>query len=255
MIDWEKHFDAVYCINCITLQRRARDIMEELKRVGVANHKNFVFRQTLESPWNNVFLTWLRQCKLTNMQKPGELSLAFGHYFCLKHAKQNCFKKILILEDDVRFLKDLDLIEAILSGAPEDAELVHYDKFPTAKTPELFDEYERTHKVNDMYCIAGKECELLSTGCYGVFGSGIDKMVASYERVFLCTDNYANNIDMKRYFPMTNLACQVTYKKSMSTLYGRVMWTIHARYKVDRLDYSQYNMPFDGYNFESFVEE
>lgn len=59
-----------------------------------------------------------------------------------------------MLEDDIRFLKDLTLIEEILQAAPSDAELIHFDKFPTEKTAEDFDKYERSHKANDHYATA-----------------------------------------------------------------------------------------------------
>lgn len=83
-------------------------------------------------------------------------------------------------------------------------------------------------------------------------------MRAAYDQVFLCTDNYASKLSMRRYFPFVNLACQVTYQNSMNTLNGKYLWTVHARYKVDRLDYSQYNIKLDDgeeYTFESYIKE
>ena len=109
MIDWKKYFDHIYCVHIVEYKERRLELMEELNRVGILDSGIFSFKYTFRTPLDNVLLNSYNFSRASDAERfdVPKLNLAMGHYACIKEALGLEYKRILLLEDDIAFLKDL----------------------------------------------------------------------------------------------------------------------------------------------------
>lgn len=128
-IDWTKYFDHIFCIHYISKDRieRHHQLINELTRVGIYDSGIFSFIYDEDSLFTN---------KLYN-----DISIDTGygvvdyskrvtlnHYKALNISKLLGYKNVLIIEDDIVFLKDLQVIKnALEESQNKDFEVCQYD--------------------------------------------------------------------------------------------------------------------------------
>lgn len=113
-LDWRSYFDRVVVIRHTDYRCRDRPLRAELARVGLAGvaeiHWNFpspfVVRFANSVPFSE---------DLGNFDET-----IFGMYAVLKTSLALGVHRLLVLEDDVRFLRDLDLLGRLLGSIPDD---------------------------------------------------------------------------------------------------------------------------------------
>ena len=115
IIDWKDYVDQIYCI---TFHNRSKDYLyEELKRVDILNSGIYYEFENISTPFYKILYDTLfgNQFKDTEILKYSyRYDCTMAHYYCMKHARQNGYKKILILENDVVFLKNKkDIVEIL----------------------------------------------------------------------------------------------------------------------------------------------
>jgi len=66
-------------------------------------------------------------CLYSNLYTGKDFSCTINHYNAVYQAYEFGYEKILIMEDDICFLKNKELIEAIFNSIPDDADFVTYD--------------------------------------------------------------------------------------------------------------------------------
>jgi len=92
-----------------------------------------------------------------------------AHYEIYKEAQGLNLNRILILEDDVVFLKDLNEIKRIINNMP-DYDVIQFDKWPFNK--ELYKALIQNYKINNDYA---KFARYFSSGAfYSLSKKGID---------------------------------------------------------------------------------
>ena len=108
MIDWKKYVDKIYIINCAVQDKeRTKNLYNELHRIGVTDDLIYNYYNISNSLVKIPLRSDLKYDKHF-------YDVTLGHYYCLKQAQEFGYEKILILENDVVFLKDVNLIEQIL---------------------------------------------------------------------------------------------------------------------------------------------
>lgn len=118
MIDWKKYVDHIYVITCTKCKDRLPDLYKELNRVDIDINSDEVTNiQNINTPiykvLKNSFVSY-NPC----MQECNSLFIStIAHYYCMKNALENEYSKVLILEDDVRFLKDKNQIQYMLDNS------------------------------------------------------------------------------------------------------------------------------------------
>lgn len=98
-------YDLVALLTCEQNRNRLDAVLSELFRVGLARHKWFIVSSAGNSGQTNAASIF------TNA-----LKLGMG--------------RVLVLEDDVRFLKDADAARRIIESAPSSCDTVYFDVFP-----------------------------------------------------------------------------------------------------------------------------
>ena len=123
MINWNKYFDHIFCIHYISEDRieRHNQLIKELKRVGIYDNKIFEFIYDIDNSFSNIIYNneyLLKRFKCLDYEKNSKYALrvTINHLQALYISKLLGYNRILILEDDICFLKDLNKIEEILEN-------------------------------------------------------------------------------------------------------------------------------------------
>lgn len=119
IIDWKKYVDQIYCITFPNKQMN--ELYAELKRVDILDSGIYREFENISSPlFKKMFLGTFGSLKEEYpMQQRYSYAydVTIAHYYCMKHAEQNNYDRILILENDNIFLKDKKDIINILDNA------------------------------------------------------------------------------------------------------------------------------------------
>ena len=266
MIQWNKYFDRIYCIHFVQYTKRRQLLEFELNRVGILNSGIFQYQFTDRS---NIKLC---ECVLTKLPYSNiirnytYISVILGHYYCIRQAYTKGYERILILEDDVRFLKDLNLIQQILQNKPKDGNIILYDKsIPDSYSNKQF------HSVNDYY-YSFTYC--WSAACYQLDRKGMERLLNLMEsfnqlrnpdEYFYNTPLFFNNLHC--YCSKQNMAIQIQFKDSElrknvsinleSINLSLYISTITKGYKYLNINFDDYMIRKDGakFNYGDFIIE
>jgi GR25 family glycosyltransferase involved in LPS biosynthesis len=114
MININTYFDKIYIINLNHRSDRWKNILDMLKKNNIKNYErfpgiipsyNFLINSKI---WKNCF-TKFNIKKIKKIGKNyivGSMGKKISHYNVIKLAKQNNYKKILILEDDIELINN-----------------------------------------------------------------------------------------------------------------------------------------------------
>ena len=125
-IDWGKYFDRIFCVFFLPNKGRMERISAELKRVGILDSKVFEWRFTVPSKLDKRIQDSFVDKKW--VENVGAINGTIEQTRILKESLLLGYKRILILEDDVAFLKDLSEILSILDNLPEGYDVIQCDK-------------------------------------------------------------------------------------------------------------------------------
>ena len=116
-IDWKKYVDQIYVVHYIEQHQRLIDLNKELDRVDILNSGILYRFDNISTPlYKKLFENFNTHTLLNEeVNYTYAFDCTLGHYYCMKHALANNYKRILILENDVRFLKDKNKIIDVLN--------------------------------------------------------------------------------------------------------------------------------------------
>lgn len=171
---WDK-FDFKCVLGYVGNKGRMGLLEKEFSRVGLEGYQilwNFdsVFVETL---FANVRMKRNRKLPIFNN--------ALGHYRMVKTAYQLGCRNALLMEDDIRFLKDIERLHAILEAIPEDYELAMLD------TVKKGDERSGTAKVNDHWSVLDGAT---SAACYAIDRMAMRRIIQVYESTVTEADGH-----------------------------------------------------------------
>lgn len=234
---WRSTFDHVYCVSFAPYLQRRERLVEELKRVEIIDKSLdsdikpfFSFHLTVDNPFEQLLLShsefsWPKN----NMRfNKGALSLALGHYSVMKEAKSLYYKRILVIEDDIVFLKDKDKLKSILVCFPSDGDIVMFDKVtPTLQAWTL--DLANNRDSSGMYVTLSPNDILWTTSCFALSTKAMTHICYCQEKSFNVADYYTNSFvpnkehkiqiatfPVKRMSSITSLACQRPSEETIS---------------------------------------
>lgn len=172
LINWSR-FDYIGAV-CFTGYRDRYELLaRELERVGIKNcHVNWDF----PSPYKEVLLNHVPMTRFN--RKKGCFYVGLNNYMAIATAYNLGCNSCLIMEDDIRFLKDYNKIAEIIDSLPSDYDLAMLDhNKPCCITPQ---DYINTFAkgVNQYWSRFSK---LGSSGLYAMSRKGMSRFLALYE--------------------------------------------------------------------------
>ena len=241
-----KRFDGVYAICCEKFQDRMNDLKKELGRVDLLSRVEFVV------DYPNPFIDLLANTiKFSNHSAHQRTSFRCGysHYKTILEAYHRGKNHILLIEDDIVFLKNKKRLAEAVNGIPNDFDFAMLDKNPNTmeriegiESKNQWDTYERFN----------------SSGCYAMSRAGMARFIQNYEHG-LATGNLRNNDnyfwrsamgnDLRLYAAYPNLAVQREYSTSVSW-----MNTYYTKLALNNVKLGDYNFDVVPYVNLSKVE-
>jgi hypothetical protein len=234
MIDWKKYFDHIYCIHYKPHVERFEELNNELKRVGILDSEIFNYLFTNED--NSEYI--IPANKVT-----------INHKYCLMHAYENNYNRILILENDIRFLNNISIIENYLYQIPKDADMVWFDYIYGFEFEEI-DRYKKLN-INIPFINIGKEERIFSAACYMCSRKMQEHLIECYNKYQTTPDYFTwynplspdQEIDktINRYIVSKNIAIQKVFDNNLrATLHGKN--NTYERYTYQGLNLEDYNI-------------
>lgn len=129
IIPWSDYFDHIYCFNFLPNVARRKAMEKELQRVGILNSGIFSFFHSSPDPWERCVERIAPRTSPEPKSNIGFINLGLATARALREAKWLGYGRVLFLEDDVRFLKDISALYDIIHGSPWERNIIQYDKF------------------------------------------------------------------------------------------------------------------------------
>ena len=198
---WRERFSHVYCVSYAPYKERREKLIEELKRVGILNDKAddngkpfFTFHMTVDNKFeqNLLYTSWFKHPTNNKRFNRGALSLAMGHYHVMKEALALGYERILVIEDDIAFLKDKDEIFNMLRAFPK-SDIVMLDKITPQKNLWNSIVSEDNRNPEDLYVECPDDLILWTTSCFSLTRAAMEDICARQERSFNVADYYTNS--------------------------------------------------------------
>jgi hypothetical protein len=252
MPNWTKHFDRAYCFHYVNDAARLPGITGEFRRVGLLDSGLFRWVTTYPNPWERRLIealprVWPHGASRTAL---GFLNLGMASMRTLREALADGCERVLFLEDDIRFLRDLGAVDAALSAIPDGFDVVQFDKFETANVTR--GEYERkiaAQSVNEHYFDAEKTL-YTSGGCFMATRRGMANILRAFEEWRPGPmDGYLLMNGNRVAVAKRNLAVQVVMDDAMVFDYMKAN-THHVAYRPQGVKYEDYAVP-DGYGYDA----
>lgn len=250
-IVWANYFDHIYCLHYLPARHKLPRLMEELDRVGILDSGIFSLRETVPSPYDQIIFE--KQKDPACCPNPIFVNICLEVRRILYNAKHFGYKRILMLEDDVAFLKNLDLLKNGLDKTPAGFGVVQYDKFVNTQFVGDYNERLRNQSINDNYFSGeGGLVAYTSAACFGLFGVAIDEFLGLMDTRICATDIAYQFVKSGYAIAKKNLAVQVMYKGSQSISTVGVEY-MHSVYKNAGVDYTEYAVP-EGYGYGAILD-
>lgn len=218
-------------------KERYESVRSELQRIGMGDVE---FRFDFPSPLKDILKDHINTTNFT--KNIGPFSCVIAHYSVIKQTFELGYDNLLIMEDDIRFLRDLDRISAIVETLPPDYDYAQFEKAKPYEMPmsEWLALKNGPH-VNKYWL---PFTNLRGGGCYALSRKGMKHMIDEFERAFTSKSEKLRSNDylvskghhLKRYFCFPSIAAQMVFSVSNSDI--AEYW---RRNELDGLPFADYH--------------
>lgn len=151
---------------------RAKGVMQELDRIGM---RDVNVQWQFPNPFDGVLIRHLNHIR--HLDIAGYMNCTMAHYNAIKTAYHLGLKNILVMEDDIRFMEDLDAIDSTVSSLPDDFDVAMFDLIPVflkRGEPERVKSLKESARINERWF----EFDILrSMGCYAMSRRGMERYI------------------------------------------------------------------------------
>ena len=213
-ISFDDVFDHIYCLHYLPADDRLPKLREEFKRVGIdedAGYFSWVY--DYPSPLNDLVfkdpkLSMDTALKASSREYVKRVSLK--HYEIIKEAYSLGYKRILIMEDDVRFHRDMWHVRELLSNIP-DSDVVMFDKMVCSAGGEglKYRQYVNSLPGDTLYGdMRASGVFFIFCSCYSLNRRAMERIIGAQEQRLLPPDTPLNDKGLTGSFAIVNLAIQ-----------------------------------------------
>ena len=259
-IDWARHFDRVFCIHFCKNEKRLAAATEEFCRVGLLDSGIFEWRYTYPDPWEVKLLDAYPKLATSPNRATAIAFLNLGLESCriMRECAVKGYRRVLFLEDDIRFLRDLGALREAVDALPDGGkwDIVQLDKFAVWELkPEDYARQTVEKSINAHYFdVTGGFW--MSGGCFAATARGMANMLRAMEEWRPGPmDGYLNMNGNTHAAAKRNLAVQVMFGDAMCQHYMGRRNTHHLAYRPQGIRYEDYAVP-QGYGYDAvFAQE
>ena len=171
----------------LTLSHRKdrRDMIEkQLQILGIPLGGFLDYHYTTSFPFNDIIMNAFNRTNRGKFTKPNEYDCARSHYSIVKTCYDLGYKHCLIIEDDVKFLKDSSIFMYFLNKIPDDYDILQFGGFTVDKNAtKILDEY-----INGKYWVQHPNIFLWNASMYALSRKGMQYYIEFMNKVFTVAD-------------------------------------------------------------------
>ena len=207
-------FDHIYCLHYLPSEARLQKLKDELSRVGIDENAKY-FSWVYDYPTSLLDIVY--NDKRVNMSTPLKSSsrsyikrVSMKHYEIIKEAYSLGYNRILILEDDIRFHKDLEYIKKMLANIP-DSDIVMFDKMTCSAALEAtkYKRYIKTLPSDSLYgSMNDSGVFFIFCSCYSLNRKAMKQIIDTQEQSLQPPDTPLNGKTLTGSFALINIAIQ-----------------------------------------------
>ena len=207
-------FDHIYCLHYLPATDRLPKLKEELKRVGIdENADYFSWVYDYPSPLLDLVYTDKRLNMHTALKSSSReyiKRVSMKHYEITKDAFAKGYERILVLENDVRFHRDLDYVKKMLLNIPN-SDVIMFDKMVCSAPGEgvKYSKYVKTLAEGALYGSMNESgVFFIFCSCYSLNRTAMEHIIQAHEKGLLPPDTPLNDKTLTGSFAVINLAIQ-----------------------------------------------
>lgn len=217
------YFDKIFVINLLERDDRRNFMLQQFIKMGWGDELlsgKIEFVEAVKIPClQQHILTYMRETNAgdfyslaTQTDNVGLCNCSIEHYRVIKRAYLKGYNRILVLEDDACFLKDLSFLEKALQTMPENFDILHLEGFFCPK-----DDNEAQYAT--ALAKTPMEGEWKSSYLFKMFGAaaliysrqGMERYLINQETSMHYSDYYTFLMDVDSYFFSYPLVIQQEY--------------------------------------------
>ena len=174
-----RYFDHVYCLNLPECKERAEMTLSRAQKFGLS----FSFYPAISGKLFGDVHAGHSESRRTSITNPNYMACALSHLSIYRHAMANGYSRILVIEDDLLFNKNMDtLFSEAVSEVPNDWKLLYLAWIPL--TDDLM--YWNYTMIDDRFVGSKvfRAKNLWSAMAYGIDSFMMEYIINRYNRSF-----------------------------------------------------------------------
>ena len=183
---WKRRFDGIYLINYIFYGNR-KERMHKILHENMLED-NTVWIHPVPSGFDDKLIEYNND--IAGGMTKAKVNLALAHYRAISEAYWSGKNSILIMEDDIAFLKNKELLQKIIMAIPDNSDIVLLDKVGLASQKTEY-QMEISHPFNEYFASMGG-LTLWNASCYCLSRKGMRYIIDSQEKCLNVADYYTN---------------------------------------------------------------
>lgn len=179
-------FDICYVLNLSDRSDRRFNMETQFKQMGLDDIETSTwlrYHYTTKFPYNALIANAFNTSQKGKFTKANEYDCARSHYSIVKECYDRGFKHILIMEDDIKFIKNKQTFCEFLNNIPDDFDLLQFGGFTTnIKAKNIL------HERNKAYWVTHDDIPIWNASMYALSRKGMEFYIAFMNKFFWVAD-------------------------------------------------------------------
>lgn len=181
----KEKFDCIVILSLSSREDRRIMLEKQLESFGIPKpgSEEFIrYNYATGFPYNNLIASAFVQSGKGRFTKPNEYDCARNHYNIVKSSLELGYEHVLILEDDILFMKDEEKIIKYLDEMPDDYDVIQFGGF-TADS--AWNHYKSS---SDELWLKHREVGIWNCSMYALSRRGMQFYIAFMDKIFCVAD-------------------------------------------------------------------
>lgn len=176
-------FDRFSHIFLLTLSNRADRTSAALRQLSYIGNGvcSLSVQYATPFPYNNIIIDAFNKSGKGRFTKPNEYDCSRNHYSMIKQAYDLGWDEILIIEDDLQFIKDPSIWDTYLAAIPKDYDIIQFGGFTA--DPKII----KYLTAEDLW-FKHKDVGVWTTSMYALSRKGMSFYLAFMDKIFWVAD-------------------------------------------------------------------
>ena len=180
-------FDICYVLNLSSRPDKRKFMETQFNKMGFDNiYENnwYHYHYATEFKYNELIADAFNRSGKGKFTKPNEYDCARNHYAIVKECYDRGFNSVLIMEDDIKFIKDSKLFIKFIDNIPDDYDVLQFGAFTV--DPKVLDILNKFNK--NIYWTTHRYVHTWNCSMYALSRKGMQYYLAFMNKFFWVAD-------------------------------------------------------------------